>query len=82
MTEKLTLRPYQKKALDEIRGYYAKGEKRILLHLATGGGKTLTFCRILEAAHKKGKKAIMVVKGIELVENARQEAFKDVYGYK
>lgn len=34
----MTLRPYQEQALNEIRKHYAAGRKRILLHLATGGG--------------------------------------------
>jgi superfamily II DNA or RNA helicase len=33
------LRPYQVDALNQIREYYAKGERKVLLHLATGGGK-------------------------------------------
>jgi superfamily II DNA or RNA helicase len=34
----MNLRPYQQTALDEIRRHYAAGTKRVLLHLATGGG--------------------------------------------
>jgi superfamily II DNA or RNA helicase len=33
------LRPYQQDALDQIRAHYAAGRRKVLLHLATGGGK-------------------------------------------
>lgn len=64
------LRPYQEKALDLIRGEYSKQNKKVLLHLATGAGKTVIFCQILKSASAKGKKAIMVVRGRKLVNQA------------
>jgi len=64
------LRPYQQAALDEIRRYYARGVKRVLLHLATGSGKTVVFCEILKSVAAKNKKAIMVVRRRALVEQA------------
>ena len=67
---RITLRPYQEKALDEIRGCYRDGIKKVLLHLATGAGKTAIFCEILKSAKAKGTKAIMVVRGKALVDQA------------
>jgi superfamily II DNA or RNA helicase len=34
--------------------------------------KTLIFCTILKSVHQKGKKAIMVVRGVQLIEQASQ----------
>lgn len=73
----LVLRPYQQEALDAIRSYYAGGKKRILLHLATGGGKTLIFSQVLKGAQEKGRRAIMVVRGKELVDNASKRLFRE-----
>lgn len=42
----LTLRPYQKEALEAIKTFYDNGVKRQLLVLATGGGKTFCFSSI------------------------------------
>jgi hypothetical protein len=66
----MKLRPYQEKALDEIRAHYGNGVKKVLLKLATGGGKTLCFCTILKSVHAKGLKGIMVVRGKALVDQA------------
>jgi superfamily II DNA or RNA helicase len=64
------LRPYQTDSLDLIRKHYARGTKKVLLHLATGGGKTVIFCEVLKGVQKKGKAAIMVVRGRKLVDQA------------
>lgn len=66
----MILRPYQSKALDEIRRHYSRGVKKVLLWLPTGAGKTLCFCRILKSAYEKGSRAIMVVSGSALVDQA------------
>lgn len=71
------LRPYQIQALDQIRGHYAKGEKKVLLHLATGGGKTVVFCEILKSSFNKGKKALMIVRGRKLVDQASQRLIRE-----
>lgn len=68
----LKLRPYQIDALEQIRKFYRTGDKKVLLWLATGGGKTLIFSQVLKGVHEKGKKAIMVVRGKSLVEQASQ----------
>lgn len=63
-------RPYQSKALDEIRRLILSDEKRILLQLSTGGGKTFVFSTILKGAHLKGTRAVMVVRSRALVDQA------------
>lgn len=74
---KLTLRPYQEEGIAGIRTHYGSGKRRVLLHLATGGGKTVVFCRVLAGAIEKNKKAIMVVRGKQLVDNASQRLFRE-----
>lgn len=73
----MELRPYQIKALNEIRTLYAADKRRVLLHLATGGGKTLVFCQVLKGVAAKGKHAIMVVRGKDLVEQASQRLIRE-----
>jgi len=66
------LRPYQTHSVTDIRTHFSKGIKKVLLHLATGGGKTTVFCYIMENAAAKGKKVIMVVRGRKLVDQAHK----------
>lgn len=73
----LVLRPYQEKALKEIRNLFAIGTRRVLLHLATGGGKTLCFCTMLKAANAKGTKSLLVVRGKSLVHQASERLFAE-----
>lgn len=63
----MKLRPYQEKALEEIRAHMGRGTKKILLQLPTGAGKTVIFCKVLKGVKEKGKHAIMVVRGRSLV---------------
>lgn len=71
----LKLRWYQEESLAQIREKFKKGIKKVMLVLPTGAGKTLCFCKILHSVHMNNKKAILVVHGIELVENASQRLF-------
>ena len=70
------LRPYQTNALNKIRSEYAQDNKKVLLHLATGAGKTVIFCEVLKGAHLKGKSAIMIVRGRKLVDQAHKRLAK------
>ena len=66
----MSLRPYQSAAKDSIRAHYARGERKVLLHLATGGGKTTVFGDILKDVYNNGGRAIIVVRGRKLVHQA------------
>lgn len=66
----MSLYPYQQKAVDEIRKHYQNGTKKVLLHLATGGGKTHIFSYIMQKTANNGKRCIMAVRGRELVKQA------------
>lgn len=71
------LRDYQQLAVDQIRAQYLSGNKKVLLHLSTGGGKTVIFSHILKASAERGIRSIMVVRGRELVEQASQRLFRE-----
>jgi len=43
----MNLRPYQQKMHDDINAAWAKGHRNVLAVLPTGGGKTVTFSRIV-----------------------------------
>jgi len=66
----MTLRSYQSLALDEIKKCFAQGIKKVLLQMPTGSGKTLCFCEMLKGVKEKNKKAIMVVHGRKLIDQA------------
>ena len=63
----ITLRPYQDKAVADIRGAYQRGRKAPLLSMPTGAGKTVVFSHIASSAKQKGKKVLILVNRIELI---------------
>lgn len=73
----LILRPYQTAAVDSIRSKYASGVRKVLLWLPTGGGKTVIFCRILDGVRIKARRALTVVRGRMLVDQASQRLFRE-----
>lgn len=54
VSAKAELRDYQQRGIEMVRHSLAKGNKRVVFQLATGGGKTLTAARIIEGARAKG----------------------------
>jgi superfamily II DNA or RNA helicase len=43
----ITLRPYQHELVADVRAAWASGAQNVLMHLATGGGKTLTLAYMI-----------------------------------
>lgn len=70
-------RPYQIEGKKEIAAHFNAGRKKVLFVLPTGGGKTKVFCDVLKAMNDRGDKAIMVVRGKDLVEQASQRLFRE-----
>lgn len=64
----IVLRPYQQKAVDEIRDQFRSGVMRVLLQLATGGGKTLTAGYILGNAAARANRSMFIVNRVELLD--------------
>lgn len=63
----MTLRPYQKAALEQIRAAF-KNHKRVLFVLPTGGGKTAVFAETIRLAIAKDPtaKCLVIVHGKDL----------------
>ena len=72
-----TLRPYQLKAIEEIRKHFSNGVKKVLLQLSTGGGKTTIFSDILKKLSEKGNKGAIVVRGRKLVDQAHKRLMRE-----
>ena len=66
----MDLRPYQRDAIDRLRDSARKGSKRIILQLATGSGKTVIGCKIVQQAEEKGKKVLWLAPRRELIYQA------------
>ncbi len=50
-----TLRPYQDKLVNDARDSFRRGNRATLIHLPTGGGKTVTASHIVHGAANKRK---------------------------
>lgn len=66
----MKLRPFQAKAIEEIRAEYAKRLRAVLFVLSTGGGKTFTFCHVAENAAAKGNRVCIIVHRKRLLKQA------------
>jgi Type III restriction enzyme, res subunit len=66
----ITLRDYQEKGVSLIRRAFSEKYRSPLLVLPTGGGKTIIFVFITHGARAKGKKVLIVVHRIELLQQA------------
>lgn len=73
----MSLRTYQAQALDEISAIWKKGEKKVLLVLPTGGGKTVIFSEAMKRAAAKGKRSLMAVRGRHLVDQASKRLMRE-----
>jgi DNA repair protein RadD len=66
----MNLRPYQQQLVTEIRGQYQLGHRSVLAVLPTGGGKTVCFSYIAQAASIKGNRVLILVHRAELLDQA------------
>ena len=66
----MNLRPYQQQLVTDIRLQYQLGHKAVLAVLPTGGGKTVCFSYIAQAAAKKGNRVLVLVHRAELLDQA------------
>ena len=66
----MSLRPYQQQLVTEIRGQYQLGHRSVLAVLPTGGGKTVCFSYIAQAASIKGNRVLILVHRAELLDQA------------
>ena len=65
---KFDLRDYQEEAREKIRDEFRAGKKRVVLQLATGGGKTAIAASMISGALERGKRSLFICDRIELIE--------------
>ena len=63
----MELRPYQVRAVDDLRNAFRQGAKAPLLVLPTGGGKTVVFTEITRSAVQRDRSVLILVHRKELV---------------
>lgn len=73
----MELRPYQADGIQAIRDHFKAGLRRVMLWLATGGGKTHCFSFMMIEAAAKGRPCMMIVRGRKLVDQASKRLFKE-----
>lgn len=64
----LELRPYQLRAIDQLRAAYAAGRRAPCLVLPTGAGKTVVAASIIDGATKRGNRTLFLAHRTELID--------------
>lgn len=72
----VTLRPYQAEAKKAILSAWDEGQKKTLLVLPTGCGKTVVFASVAEEQVKKGRRVLIMAHRGELLEQASDKLRK------
>ncbi|TIY09721.1 MAG: DEAD/DEAH box helicase, partial [Mesorhizobium sp.] len=71
------LRPYQTAAIGLVWQAMAEGRRRPVLMMATGAGKTKTAAEIINRALAKGKRVVMTMPAIELIDQTVQALYAE-----
>lgn len=71
------LRPYQWEAIASLRQSLGKGNRRPVLQIPTGGGKTRIAGEIIRMARAKGTRVMFVVPAISLVDQTVESFQRD-----
>lgn len=66
--EEIILRPYQVKAVDDLRDSIRRGNRRLLLQAGTGSGKTIIASDIIKGSVRKGKYVLFLAHRRELID--------------
>lgn len=72
----LALRPYQEEAKNAIFQEWEKGNKKTLLVLPTGCGKTIVFAKVTEDCVRQGNRILILAHRGELLEQAADKIAK------
>jgi superfamily II DNA or RNA helicase len=75
-TMTMELRPYQLEARNAIHEEWRKGNKRTLLVLPTGCGKTIVFSKVIEDCVKEGERVLVLAHRTELLDQAADKLEK------
>ena len=70
------LRPYQRQGLDDIRAALARGSKRPLYVLPTGGGKTVMFTEIARSAAGRKNRVYILVHRREILRQTLKKLYE------
>lgn len=70
---KYQLRDYQQKWIEDIWNSWARGNRRVLAQLATGGGKTVCFAHISNRFFKRDFHVLVIAHRIELIAQAAEK---------
>lgn len=63
----IKLRPYQLRAIEQLRRSYATGHRAPMLVLPTGGGKTMIAAEVIRSAAARGNRSLFVAPRRELI---------------
>ncbi|MBS4762133.1 DEAD/DEAH box helicase family protein [Carnobacteriaceae bacterium zg-ZUI252] len=72
----MELRPYQEEARIAVQKEWQNGNKRTLLVLPTGCGKTIVFSKIIEDRVRQGERVLVLAHRSELLEQASDKLAK------
>lgn len=72
----MELRPYQQEAREAVKKEWIEGNKKTLLVLPTGCGKTIVFSKIIEDTVKEGGRDLVLAHRGELLEQAADKLEK------
>ena len=72
----MQLRPYQTEAKEAIQQEWAKGNRKTLLVLPTGTGKTIVFSKLIEDQVRSGERALVLAHRGELLDQAADKLAK------
>ncbi len=72
----LPLRPYQQDAVSAIEQQWYSGNRKTLLVLPTGCGKTIVFCTVAQHAVQQGKRVLILAHRGELLDQAADKLRK------
>lgn len=72
----MKLRPYQEEARQAVENKWATGDKRTLLVLPTGCGKTIVFASVAEDCVRNGDRVLILAHRGELLDQAADKIFK------
>ena len=72
----MELRPYQEESRAAVHAEWEKGNKRTLLVLPTGTGKTIVFAKITEDCVRTGSRVLIMAQRGELLQQASDKIKK------
>ena len=72
----MELRPYQQEAKQAIQEHWGGGNRRTLLVLPTGTGKTIVFSKLIEDCVREGERVLVLAHRGELLEQAADKLAK------